>query len=199
LSIFDPKFDYWRKPDTLSVRDLKALMIGVDPRQMSDYVVRNEDPNDSYGVPPDLSDEEMLIRSALMAEKLHACNQAENLNDLHIKTNELIPWLKTKGYTDLAAELDNNTIATDPSALVGVTANVHKPIQRSASQEAAILECIVRLGHDPKSLPTNPAGKPGVKAQVRRMLQAHPAFTATSAFNREWNRLRHEGTIADSN
>lgn len=74
-------------------------------------------------------------------------------------------------------------------------------IQRSQAQDAAILDAIRAAGHQPKSLPKNPSGKPGVKAQIRaKVTNTHPGlFPAKSrTFDKAWDRLRSFGDVADS-
>jgi len=42
-----------------------------------------------------------------------------------------------------------------------------KPLQRSAAQDDVILAVITNLGLDPKQLPKNKSGQPGIKASIR--------------------------------
>lgn len=64
-----------------------------------------------------------------------------------------------------------------------------QPIQRSAAQDAAILEVIKTLGHDPLHLPRNEAGKPGVKAKVREAVGKNKLFKGSTVFEKAWERL----------
>lgn len=70
-----------------------------------------------------------------------------------------------------------------------------KPIQRGQAQDAAILETIKKMGHDPLRLPKNPAGKQGVKAEVRKSLEHNPLFAGTTVFDKAWGRLSSVGDI----
>ena len=70
-----------------------------------------------------------------------------------------------------------------------------KPPQQLREQEKAILACIANLGHDPKQLPKNPPGKPGVKKEIRIKLNGKPPFEAKSAFKHAWDRLLDGGEI----
>lgn len=65
-------------------------------------------------------------------------------------------------------------------------------------QENAILEQIKALGHDPKKLPAYVRGTSGVKAAVKKALDSSGLFSATTAYNKAWERLRKEGAIADT-
>lgn len=65
-----------------------------------------------------------------------------------------------------------------------------KPLQRSAAQDSAVLQAIRDLGYDPKNLPANPAGKPGVKAAVQQILLNDRLFSGPTIFKKTWERLR---------
>jgi hypothetical protein len=66
---------------------------------------------------------------------------------------------------------------------------VVKPVPRGAAQDSAILKAISELGHDPIRLPSNPPGKPGVKASVRGALKGNALFVGNSVFDKAWERL----------
>lgn len=70
-----------------------------------------------------------------------------------------------------------------------------KPLQRSTAQEAAILRAVKAAGHDPQHLPPSPAGKPGVKAQIRKMLDKDPLFLGSTVFEKAWERMRSRGEL----
>ena len=72
------------------------------------------------------------------------------------------------------------------------------PTYFQPAQEEAILSAIRDLGYAPTTLPKPPAGKPGVKAEVRKKLKSHPLFKEKSTvFDKAWERLREFGDIAD--
>jgi len=79
------------------------------------------------------------------------------------------------------------------------TSSAERPLQRSAAQDKAILNHIIRLGHSPSQLPKNPSGKGGVKAQVRAdLVGRHQCFPLVGKqFDHAWERLRKNGEIAD--
>ena len=72
-----------------------------------------------------------------------------------------------------------------------------RPMQRSAAQSAAILAAIRSAGHDPRRLPVNETGKPGVKAAIREVLGGEGLFVGATVFGKAWERLRQQGDIAD--
>lgn len=74
-----------------------------------------------------------------------------------------------------------------------------EPVQRSAAQDAAILNAIREAGHDPLALPKNDSGKRGIKAVIRDKLTGkHTLFPkAGTQFNKAWDRLRVRKEIAD--
>ena len=71
-----------------------------------------------------------------------------------------------------------------------------KPIQRSAAQDAAIMDAMREAGFDPQALSKNAAGKPGQKAVVRAALKGNSLFLGTSVFDKAWERLFKNGDIA---
>jgi hypothetical protein len=73
-----------------------------------------------------------------------------------------------------------------------------KPVPRFKAQEQAVLTQIAAMGLNALALPRKPAGEPGVKAEVRRALKAHPLFVGAKIFDKAWERLRASGEIADS-
>jgi len=83
------------------------------------------------------------------------------------------------------------------------TADNDKPqaarLMASTVQDAEILRAIERAGYDPKRLPKNEPGKPGVKKVVRDVLKKQPPFKdSVKVFDHAWDRLRQSGDIADA-
>lgn len=83
------------------------------------------------------------------------------------------------------------------------TADNDKPqaarVMASTVQDAEILRAIERAGYDPKRLPKNEPGKPGVKKAVRDVLKKQPPFKdSVKVFDHAWERLRQSGDIADA-
>lgn len=74
-----------------------------------------------------------------------------------------------------------------------------KPLQRQAAQENEILSAIREAGHDPLSLPERPAGKSGIKSEIRAQLvgQSKNFPKNGSQFDKAWVRLRADGRIVD--
>lgn len=72
-----------------------------------------------------------------------------------------------------------------------------KPVQRTAAQDAAILNAITQAGYDPLALPKNEAGKSGAKAEIRKALDGNPLFVGATVFDKAWDRLRSNEDIRD--
>jgi hypothetical protein len=85
------------------------------------------------------------------------------------------------------------------SSIVIADTKSEKPAVRRKmrDQEDAILRVISSLGYTPASLPTRETGKSGVKAQVRKELAKAPFFSSTKSFDKAWERLRKDGSIAE--
>jgi len=88
-------------------------------------------------------------------------------------------------------------ISIFPALRYETTALQRKPRTKMLDQEDAILAEIVRLEHDPESLPKNQAGKDGVKAEVCSALDGKVPFEATTSFTKAWERLRKDGRIRE--
>jgi hypothetical protein len=80
-----------------------------------------------------------------------------------------------------------------PPTPPGTAASV--PLQRQRAQEQAILAALNGLGANPKALPPASRGNPSqIKQAARKALpQMSPAV-----FRKAWQRLRHQGEIADA-
>jgi hypothetical protein len=75
-------------------------------------------------------------------------------------------------------------------------AKTAKARTRSRDQERAILACLSELGHNPKKLPKNRPGKPGVKKEVRDRLAGNPLLKGSKVFDNAWERLQKYNDIA---
>ncbi|KVN71389.1 hypothetical protein WM03_23820 [Burkholderia ubonensis] len=80
-----------------------------------------------------------------------------------------------------------------PPQLETTKAAARRPLKQQAHQEAEILRVIRELNHDPKKLPKQKPGKPGVKAAVREKLNF-----SKKVFDKAWDRLRASGDVADN-
>ena len=66
------------------------------------------------------------------------------------------------------------------------------------AQNAAILNAIRELGYDPLALPKAEAGKRGVRADIRGMVEHFKdIFVSAKVFNDSWQRLRDNQDIRD--
>jgi hypothetical protein len=69
------------------------------------------------------------------------------------------------------------------------------PESKARVQERRILEIIRNLGHDPKNMPENLPGKPGVKVAVRNVALTETALFTNDTFDLAWKRLNKERCI----
>lgn len=72
-----------------------------------------------------------------------------------------------------------------------------KHLSKALQQEAAILDELKRLGHDPLKLPMWCSNKKGVKAEVRAILPKRRDLFTTKTFDTTWQRLRDEKKIKE--
>ena len=108
-------------------------------------------------------------------------------------------WAQSKYDISTIAEESTLPAPVQPSALPeknqgGEQATDRLPKLRA--QERAILDVITGLGLDPKCLPRNQAGKPGIKFTVRGALQGKGIFSSARVFDKAWERSSHDGDIA---
>jgi hypothetical protein len=74
------------------------------------------------------------------------------------------------------------------------------PVTRASAQREAILVALRKLGHDPLRMPKAEAGKPGIKADLRKQLTKarKDIFISIGVFDDAWQRLRDQGDIRDA-
>lgn len=114
------------------------------------------------------------------------------MSDLFVSLEDLNAWGEIRGDTFNIEEAAVKVIERNGLRAViymedGMTPSAKgggKPQSRQRYQEQEILRVIKLLDCDPKSLPKDSPGKPGIKAKVRRQLQFSP-----SVFNKAWDRL----------
>lgn len=99
----------------------------------------------------------------------------DEVRNKHINLNRLKRWAKETLNISILDDLD----------FIKAT----KPLPKMRQQENVIIDAIKKLGHDPQKLPKNPAGKPGVKAKVRELIQHPPLFDNPDIFDNAWERL----------
>ena len=121
-------------------------------------------------------------------------DSTSNVDDdkIRITIKSLDQWAKKKYGI---AVLEDGVLPVLNSSKQKTPKSADKPFQRQ--QERAILEMIGKLGEDPKNLPKNPPGKPGIKAKVRKTLINETLFAGSTVFDKAWGRLRDDEDIQD--
>lgn len=109
---YSPDYDHWKKFDTLRIEDVAALMKVIDPRAVGDIVVNG------HGDVLDLSYEEAQIISALEAGLVRSFPASVASPNGHTKIlkQELLPWLRSRGFVDLADQISGPTQVPDGMA-----------------------------------------------------------------------------------
>lgn len=121
------------------------------------------------------------------------------------RVDDLIEWAKGKDFVadEVLAEWEAYNKAeageqaeakTAPTSAPGNEPKP-KPLQAGRAQDEVILATIRKMGHNPLQLPKPPAGKPGVKAEVRKALLNDSLFTGGTVFKKAWERLSELGDI----
>lgn len=109
--------------------------------------------------------------------------------DEYTKPEHINEWLDKDG-----SHLRWKTEALETRAID--KASITKPLQRTAAQDKAISMEIEKMGMNPKELPKNIAGKPGVKAEIRKALSSNSLFVGATVFDKAWVRMSDAGDIA---
>ena len=181
-----PKFDEWFLYDSWSL-DLACRLITLG------YPVDLEKKREeAKGWPTDASGRDllhtMLIVFCRAAGIAHASVAAGTIKDPDTPENWKV-WAESKGYS--VAHLGSRNPQTPTDHI--------KPLSRLAAQENAIIEEIGHRNLNPLALPKPPAGKSGVKAEIRRDLckRLQDTFCSTDVFNDAWQRLRDQKRIVD--
>ena len=87
--------------------------------------------------------------------------------------------------------------ARSSTAIVGKQTASPVVRRKMRDQEESILSVITSLGYVKNLLPRRDPGKSGVKALIRKELAKDPLFTAPRAFDKAWEQLRSDGSIAE--
>ena len=110
-------FDYWRKVATIKISEVALMMYGYDPRARGlGYM-----PVDQHDQEMDLSDDHRLLTSAVLTNELEAVagSATQPSPQTHLTKSSLIPWLRSRGYDELADGLemrDPNSLPSSASA-----------------------------------------------------------------------------------
>jgi len=107
-----------------------------------------------------------------------------------VRVDDLIAFVSNRGI---------DVVVTPAKSVEAESVITPKPVQRSAAQDAAILQAIISAGYDPLSIPKNPPGKSGVKAKIRaELVGRNDLFPKTGVqFDKAWERLRAFNQIVD--
>lgn len=112
----------------------------------------------------------------------------------HYTVNSVRQWIADNNYgSAISAQYARPSVDTKSDIAIQESSTQQKLL----AQEKAILAGISNLGHDPKKLPKNISGKPGVKANVRRSLKDDELFDGSTIFEHAWERLRKCGDVAN--
>lgn len=104
---YSPNYVYWRTFDTLKIIDVALLMKGVEPGELGEIVVNDE------GDGVDFSHEVAQIIAALEAGLIRSYPAFVACPDRRTKIlkQELLPWLRSRGFVDLADRISEPTQA----------------------------------------------------------------------------------------
>lgn len=90
-----------------------------------------------------------------------------------------------------------STVTQPQAALVvaeGASGGVAPPKQRT--QENRIVELLTAQGYNPLMLPSRVPGKPGPKAEIKKLALLEPALFTAKTFDTAWQRARDDGRVS---
>ena len=138
------------------------------------------------------------IKDELNKEQMSALRvdaKCTNSHQTYITLTSFDAWVKEKGYQKQV--LVSVPTIIQPSVEVAETKSGNPTVRRRLrDQEEAIVAVIVRLGYNPLDLPPDSPGKSGIKALVRKALEANDFFSERTSFKHAWDRLLETGEIA---
>ncbi|WP_232341786.1 hypothetical protein [Burkholderia pseudomallei] len=200
-----PRWDDWRLMPELEVWQAVALSLDIEP----DEVRFNRDAWMGAEFPFDEGDDftrRLRITLANLSDRTRfptpgAINigvphrNGVRLGEFERFAVEIARWEVPDEFRALAGSTHAAVAqATAMSSQLEPTkAAARRPLKQQAHQEAEILRVIRELNHDPKKLPKQKPGKPGVKAAVREKLTF-----SKKVFDKAWDRLRASGDVADN-
>jgi hypothetical protein len=123
--------------------------------------------------------------------------------EAHRKWRELLYSAISAGeltLLDFGSKLPVNIAPTEstatpaPAPVVAEGAYIAQPKQRT--QEIRILELLTTNSYDPLKLEQRQPGKPGPKAEIRTLAMNEPALFSKNSFDKAWERLRGDGSVA---
>lgn len=130
--------------------------------------------------------------------------ETDRTSVIHLTLESLDEWAKKYDIAiiDAPESLTANTPEPQRQPPVGIEADMDKMKKQDKqpklrTQEKTIMDEITNLGYDPKCLPKNETGKPGVKATVKHALKQNLLFKGSRVFDKAWERLRGDGDIAN--
>jgi hypothetical protein len=97
--------------------------------------------------------------------------------------------ISVSDFSEYAKKLGVVVSVAEAQELSEVPVSQVTPMSRHRAQEQTILNAITNLKLDPLNLPANDAGRPGVKAKVRKALGTSQLFTGSTVFDKAWERL----------
>lgn len=123
---YSPDYDYWKNFDTLRIADVAALMKVIEPTAVGEIVVNG------HGDGVDLSYEEAQLIAALEAGLVRSFPASVASPNGHTKIlkQELLPWLRSRGFVDLADQISG------PSQNPSVEGELPDPQRRLAALRA---------------------------------------------------------------
>ena len=175
-SRFEAYLPMWLTFGTWSLDEACRLLAGIPIRER---------------ISSDLDDRAHFRKTADYKLLLLVAETYENLSS-GATPAEWIDWFKTCGVVKQISGVPSIVALPSDNAENANTMAIARSKPDQQYQEEEIIRVIRNIGHDPRQLPKNSPGKPGVKAEVREKLSF-----STKVFDKAWERLRAAGDIAD--
>jgi hypothetical protein len=135
------------------------------------------------------------------AEPLEAWQASELWAQTRLAVTEYAAFIPEREALALLALVSEQNTAPEqevatPGAVVNVGVSIAQPKQRA--QETQILERLKTNGYDPLKLAQGTPGRAGPKSAIRQLVMTKPTIFTKSSFDKAWERLRSDGSVADA-
>lgn len=198
LSNLSPDWQSLGKPLKRSIKDAVLLSLNIVPnwegyiKHLSSKIVLQI--NFDYVPRVNLAKEWALQEGFLV--NLKPTSQIEEQDLVYIP--KFAQWAITKqGWV---VPLEFRDLAENLDAQASRNVLELQPIPKQVQQQDVILKIIQDLGFDALNLPKFEAGKPSLKADVRKIAtQNKKLFGSNLVFDKAWERCRKDGTISQKN
>lgn len=190
-----PDWEYWSRMRDISLRDALVLSINLCPNEYN----HEQDSDEAKDSAQKYWNNLQIAKSHIygsdwlvgrVSKKEFDVDAAFTTVDLPKFSKWAVTDVKLVGLPQEMRILGGETLLNNEIEISSTqTDDIVAPLQKSQVAGNAILNAIRQEGYDPLKLPATPAGKKGVKDEMRKILQNSPLFRHGTVFNNTWSKL----------